>query len=118
MTPYVSQVNERIRSNYSGLGFDVVPARDRCLGLTKNSSFGEVNEAQLDEMVDGVVAAGGKTVLIYCTNLKAAQRTDHWERKPGCIILDSVSTVLWSMLRLKGIDTSCIMGWGSLFDVP
>ena len=117
VTPYVAQVNDRIRSNYCRLGFDIMQARDRCLGLTTNSSFGEVNESKLDEMVDGVVRAGGKTVLIYCTNLKAAQRTDLWERKHDCIVLDSVSTVLWSMLRLKGIDTACIQAWGSLFNV-
>lgn len=115
VTPYVEGVNDRIRSNYSQLGYDIAPARDVCLGLTKNSTFAEVDEPQLNQMVAHVASAGAEVILIYCTNLKAAQCTARWERQHGCTVLDSVSMVLWSMLRLKGIDTSCIRGWGALF---
>ena len=117
VTPYVERVSDQIRSNYSSLGFEIPPERERHLDITRNSAFAEVGEAQLDSMVADVVGSGSKVIMIYCTNLLAAQRTAYWEKQHDCTVLDSVASVIWGMLRCKGLDPSCVRGWGSLFQI-
>ena len=85
--------------------------------MTENKAFGKVSEDQLDSMVAEVTQAGARTVMIYCTNLRAAQRAAHWEKLHNCVILDSVASVVWSMLRRMDIDMSSLRDWGSMFAV-
>lgn len=61
----------------------------------------------------------GKVLAIstFCTNLRAAQRARDWEEQYGVPVLDTVSTVIWDMLRLKDWEKGAIKGWGKLFNL-
>ncbi|KAK6375759.1 hypothetical protein LTS17_007581 [Exophiala oligosperma] len=112
VTPYVSALNDAIRSNYSSIGYEITPARERHLGMTKNTDFADIAESTLDGMVEGVVEEGGADVVaIFCTNLAGARRAAHWEEQQQqqqqhrrIVVLDSVATTVW--------------GWGSIFSTP
>ncbi|KAF5577330.1 maleate isomerase [Fusarium pseudoanthophilum] len=118
VTPYVTEVNASICENFAKEGLSIAGTRSRCSGLTSNFDFAAVQEQELDEMVSQVVANGARVILIMCTNLAAAQRVIFWERKYSVTVLDSVATVLYSMLRKLGIKTSGLASeWGSLFNI-
>jgi len=51
----------------------------------------------------------------FCTNLRAAQLTPALEAELGIPVYDTVSTAVWKALRLCGVDTRRVQGWGSLF---
>lgn len=55
--------------------------------------------------------------MTFCTNLKAAHLAQKWEGQYGIPVLDSVSTVIWDMLRMKGLAKGSIQGWGRIFDL-
>lgn len=118
VTPYVRRVNEAIRKNYAAVGYEVGPERDRCLDLTVNADFGRVTEEQLDGMVAQVAGQGrADVVAVYCTNLRGARRAAVWEAEYGVVVLDSVATAVWGMLKAVDVSPSCVQGWGSLFSV-
>ncbi|KAJ9618041.1 hypothetical protein H2204_013190 [Knufia peltigerae] len=126
VTPYVSALNDAIRSNYSSIGYEITPARERHLGMTKNTDFADIAESTLDGMVEGVVEEGGADVVaIFCTNLAGARRAAHWEEQQQqqqqhrrIVVLDSVATTVWGMLRTIDVDPACVKGWGSIFSTP
>ncbi|KAL6243657.1 hypothetical protein RBB50_009650 [Rhinocladiella similis] len=118
VTPYVKGVNDAIRANYAArFGYEITLQRERYLGMTKNTDFGNVDESTLDAMVEEVVGQGGADVVaIYCTNLRGARRATHWEQQHrGIVVLDSVATTVWGMLRTLDVDPACVKGWGALF---
>ncbi|KIW18188.1 hypothetical protein PV08_02476 [Exophiala spinifera] len=135
VTPYVKSVNDAIRANYAAIGHEITPERERYLGMTKNTDFGNVDESTLDAMVDEVVTEGGADVVaIYCTNLRGAGRAAYWEQRHrgsnggggggsgssrGVVVLDSIATTVWGMLQtLDGVDPACVKGWGAIFQQP
>ncbi|KAK5241579.1 hypothetical protein LTS13_002837 [Exophiala xenobiotica] len=118
VTPYVKPVNDAIRKNYASIGIHLTDDRDRYLGMTKNTDFGNVTDTQLDEMVSDVARQGGAdAVAIYCTNLRGARRASVWEKEHDIVVLDSVATTVWGMLRTVGVQLSCVEGWGSIFTI-
>jgi maleate isomerase len=66
-------------------------------------------------MVHAVAMAKPDAILIMCTNLRGAPLVANWEKELGIPVYDSVSTVVWKSLRLAGIDTRRVQGWGRLF---
>jgi maleate isomerase len=117
VTPYLAAVNDAIITNYEGIGVRIDRSQERHLDITDNHAIGDVSDAQLDSMVEEVVKGGAKFVTTFCTNIRTAQRVEHWERKYGIVVFDTVATVVWDMLRIAG-ETQVVKGWGSLFTGP
>ena len=115
VTPYTADMNDAICQNYRQIGVEV--KHSQCLGLTENREIAAIDESAVDSMVDSVVREGASIVATFCTNLHAAQRVEHWERKYNIIILDSVATVVWGMLRLANVPGSVVKDWGKLFSL-
>ncbi|CAK7207550.1 hypothetical protein SEUCBS139899_010360 [Sporothrix eucalyptigena] len=122
VTPYTPDVNEAIRKNYARVGITITDACSRYAGLSDNVSFAAVGEPTWDKMVEAVVKGGAQTVLIMCTNVRAAHRARHWETlyaDQGLRVLDSVATTVMGMLRLLNADVKCesiTEQWGHVFD--
>ncbi|KUJ19519.1 uncharacterized protein LY89DRAFT_683338 [Mollisia scopiformis] len=118
VTPYLDDVQARIIETYRKCGYEVVS--ESHLGLSNNVTFADVTEETLNGQVKRVMEAGKgdvKAISTFCTNLKAAQRARDWEAEYGVPVLDTVSTVIWDMLRIKGWEKGAIKGWGKLFDL-
>ncbi|PLK48090.1 aspartate/glutamate racemase family protein [Uliginosibacterium sp. TH139] len=113
VTPYLDDVQAKILSNFASEGMQCIA--ERHLGICVNFDFSEVSETQLSEMVAAVAAAKPEAITTFCTNLKAAHLAQAWETAHGIAIYDTVSTVVWKMLRMQGYDTTQITGWGRLF---
>jgi maleate isomerase len=112
VSPYLADVQQKIVANYAALGIDA--RTESHLGIQENFAFALVDEATLDRQVADVVAQGAQAVTTFCTNLYAAHRVAHWEALHGVPVLDTVTTVVWDMLRRLGVDTRRIDGWGRL----
>ena len=113
VSPYTGDVQQRIVDNYARSGFDIVA--ERHLDLSVNFAFSEVTEAQLTDMVRQVASDRPKAITAFCTNLRAAHLAERLEAETGIPFYDTVSTVVWKALRMAGVDTRRIEGWGSLF---
>lgn len=115
VTPYMDNVQEAIIKTYQTIGVDC--SKERHLQLSKNSSFADVEESTLDEMVADLAGRQVQVISTFCTNLRAAQRVEYWEKTHGITVLDTVNTVIWDMLLLCEIDPTAVQGWGRLFQL-
>ncbi len=114
VTPYTTDVQDRIAATYAAEGIACVA--ERHAGLRNNFSFAEVGSHQLDDMVRAVAADGPDAIAIVCTNLGAAKLVPGWEASLGLPVYDSVATALWGALGLTG-HTEKLPGWGQLFSL-
>lgn len=112
-TPYLDDVQQRIVQNYARSGFECMA--ERHLDLHVNYSFAEVEEDTIRRMVRELAATGPQAITTFCTNLRAAHLVDELEVETGIPVYDTISTVVWKSLRLAGVDTTQIRGWGRLF---
>ncbi|KAH0429767.1 hypothetical protein CcaCcLH18_08190 [Colletotrichum camelliae] len=116
VTPYTDDVQEAIIRTYSTIGIDCT--KENHLRIFKNSTFAAVDEPTLDGMVGEVAGKGVQAISTFCTNLRAAQRADYWEKEYNIPVFDTVATVIWEMLRMCEVDMSPLQGWGMLFTKP
>ncbi|WP_035884512.1 maleate cis-trans isomerase family protein [Cupriavidus metallidurans] len=112
-TPYLQDVQERIVANYQHSGFDC--SAERHLGLHVNYSFAEVDEDTVRKMVRELAAEKPQAITTFCTNLRAAHLVEALEAETGIPVYDTIATVVWKSLRLAGVDTRALQGWGRLF---
>ena len=112
-TPYLNDVQQRIVANYQRSGFDC--AAERHLDLHVNYSFAEVGEDTVRRMVRELAGQDVQAITTFCTNLRAAHLAEELEAETGIPLYDTISTVVWKSLRLAGVDTSALKGWGRLF---
>jgi maleate isomerase len=113
VTPYLDEVQARIIGNYRGLG--VACQGERHLGLQDNFSFSEVPVPQLAAMTHEVAKEKPEAIAIICTNLRATPLVARLERETGIPVYDTIATVVWKCLKMAGVDTRRVTGWGSLF---
>lgn len=111
--PYTEDVEARIVANYLKEGFDCV-ASSR-LDISENFAYSEVSAETLTRQLKEVAATQPDAIATYCTNLRAAHLVPQWEAEFGIPVFDTVSTVVWKMLRMTGHDPASISGWGRLF---
>lgn len=113
VSPYTADVQQRIVANYAAIGVEVVA--EQHLGIRVNYDFATVTPRQLRELMDDVARARPQAIATYCTNLRAAQLANDFERERGIPLLDTVSTTVWGMARAAGASPAAITGWGELF---
>lgn len=117
VTPYTTDVQQRIVANYAGLGVEVVA--ERHLGICVNHDFALVPPEQLArmsrEVASGPEHSRPQAITTFCTNLHAAQLAESLEAETGVTLLDTVSTTVWGMLRVAGVSPAQIQGWGQLY---
>jgi maleate isomerase len=113
VSPYVEDVQRRIVANYAALDIECVA--ERHLDLTVNFSFAEVGPDTLRTMLREVAQKKPDAITVMCTNLHGAPLVEEMERELGIPIYDSVATVVWKALKLVGVDTRQVKGWGGLF---
>ena len=117
VSPYTEDVQSAIVRNYASEGIDCVA--ERHLGLRDNFSFSDVDADTIRAMVRDVMAGPEaerpQAVAIFCTNLRGAPLAAELEAEFGVPVYDTIATVVWKALRLAGIDTSRVVGWGSVF---
>ena len=115
ITPYQDDVQKKIVENYAGIGVLIGEGMERHLKVVKNNDIADIRDEVLDDLVSQVVAQRVDAVTTFCTNLVAAQHVEFWEEKYGLPVFDTVTTVIWDMLRECGVDAKVLAGWGIIF---
>lgn len=113
VTPYLNDVQQLIVQNYARSGVRCVA--ERHLDLHVNHSFADVEEDTIRAMVRDVAQQKPAAITTFCTNLRAAHLVEALEAETGIPVYDTISTVVWKSLRLAGVDTRELRGWGRLF---
>jgi len=98
VTPYTSDIVERIQSVYMAEGVQVVA--ERHFSLTDNRMFADVNPIELRSAVLEVAVEGAEAIAIVCTNLAGSDLAGSLEEKTGVPIFDSVTATLWHAVKL------------------
>jgi maleate isomerase len=113
VTPYRDDVQARIDANYAKAGWRVVA--ERHLGIQDNFAFSEITAEVIRAMTAEVAAAEPDAIAIVCTNMRAAPLAAELEARHGIIIHDTVATTVWKSLKVAGVDTTRVKGWGRMF---
>lgn len=112
-TPYLSDVQSRIITNYRTSGLDC--NAERHLDLHINYDFAQVKEETIRQLVRELAKEDVQAISTFCTNLHAAHLAEELEAETGIPLYDTIATVMWKSLRLAGVDTRALKDWGSLF---
>ena len=115
VSPYIEAVQQRIVTNYAGLG--IVCDAERHLGIRDNFAFAEVSGETLGGLIRAVAAEKPDAIGVICTNLRAAPLVAGLEAELGVPIYDSIATAVWKSLRLAGVEPGLVTGWGRVFGV-
>ncbi|WP_427980970.1 maleate cis-trans isomerase family protein [Agarivorans sp.] len=113
VSPYTSDVQQKIIENYQSIGISTVA--ERHLEISDNFAFSEVSPECLRQAVSEVAEAAPDAILLYCTNLRSADQVDQWEAELNIPIIDTTSTVIWKMLESMNFDCAEVRGWGRFF---
>ena len=113
VTPYTTDVQEKILENYHKSGFHCVA--ERHLSISDNFSFSEISEEQVEEMCRAVASEGAEAISILCTNIRGACLAERLEADLGVVIYDSIAVVVRHALEISGVDPRRVTGWGRIF---
>ena len=83
--------------------------------MQDNFSFSEVTDDQMRVMTRDVAAAKPDAIAIVCTNMRGAPLAEELEAAHGIPVYDTVSTTVWKSLKIAGVDTERVKGWGRIF---
>jgi maleate isomerase len=113
VTPYMPDVQQRIIANYRSIGVEC--SAERHLDISVNFDFSEVEPETLARLTREVAAVQPDAITMLCTNLRSTQLVEALELELGIPIFDSSATVVWKALKLMGVDTRQVQGWGRMF---
>lgn len=113
VTPYLSEVQDRIIESCAHRGIEVVA--DRRLEDRGNFSFAEHSTDLVRAMIRDVAECKPDAIAIVCTNFRGAAVAAELEAELGVPVIDSVSITAAATMRAVGMDPRRVSGWGSVF---
>lgn len=117
VTPYTSEIQDRITANLVAGGLEVIV--ERHLEDAGNFSFAEYSGAFVADQIREAAAAGPDAVAVVCTNYRGARAAAAVEAETGVLVLDSVAVTAWGALAAAGLDPKRLAERGRLFaDAP
>lgn len=115
VTPYKSEIQEKIIKRYYDSGFSVV--YEKHLEDPGNFSFADYSATHIQQLAMQAAALKPDAILIVCTNFRGAPIAEVIEEMTGVPVLDSVAVTAWKTLRMTGLDNTLVKGWGQLFTI-
>lgn len=115
VSPYTDDIQQAIIANFARSGFECVG--ERHCGISVNFDFSTIEPAAIDSMLDDVAAEHPQAVVVLCTNMDGTALAEDFERRNDALLLDSIATSAWGALRVAGVDTRRVRGWGRLFSL-
>lgn len=112
-SPYVEEVNKRLKKFYADAGFDIVS-----FDAVDRNKFPNINDADGDvalELARGVDHPDAEAIFISCTAFRgAADAVEELEQITGKPVVTSNQATLWACLRAMNVKDD-IPGGGRLF---
>lgn len=113
ITPYIEAIQQQIIANYARHGFECIA--ERHLGVQVNFDFSNFDEPTIESLIREVAGSAPDAITIMCTNMRGARLAERLERETGIPVFDSTSAAIWAGLRIAGVPSTRVQGWGRLF---
>lgn len=113
VSPYTTDVQERIAVNYAAQGIEVVAEAHS--GLSTNYEFATVSDERVGQMCREVAARGVDAIVIMCTNMRGWNLMAGLEAELGVPVIDSTAAVVWKALSISGADMAPLADAGWMF---
>jgi len=113
VTPYTKDLNEKEIDHLAK--FNVTVIKDFALSMTKTEDMCALEQEEIYKWAKDVDSSEADGVFISCTGLKTMGLIDRLEGELNKPIVSSNSATLWHSLRLCGVQTTNVSGYGRLF---
>ncbi len=113
VTPYMDDIQSQIVAKYSDAGFECVG--EAHLGRDDGFAYAAIADDTWSGLIRQVAGSRPQAITTMCTNIGGARLAEPMERETGIPLIDSISASLWDALKLAGVDTARISGWGRMF---
>ncbi len=115
VSPYPDDVATKMAGQIEDAGYDVPVQATFHSGRFVKEDAPYVSPASIASGVGQLIkSADVDTVIISCTQMRAASVIDELERQTGKTVITSNQALCWHALRLAGY-TDPVTGWGRLF---
>lgn len=111
-TPYIPEINDRLRAYLAGSGVDVVNIGG--LELTRDIDIAHVDPRFLIEFAKHVDRPDAEAIFLSCSALRASEVAAEIEEQVGKPVVTSNQAMLWNCLRLANVSDK-FGGYGRLF---
>lgn len=114
VNPYVDEVSKMETNYFKSMGYDVVSEHN--MGYRLGRDIFSVIPGTTYRVCREVVRPDTELLFISCTNLRTIEIIEPLEQDLGIPVITSNQASMWEMLRLAGLSTEHINGYGSLFN--
>jgi maleate isomerase len=117
VTPYVDEINKLEKVFLEKIGFEVV--YEKGLGITETLEIGKISPAAVYRLGREALLKAPQADILFlsCGNLRTIEILSTLERDTGKPVISSNQALLWSALRMTGVNEP-ILGYGSLLERP
>lgn len=117
VTPYLDVINQREIAFMQSIGLEVV--YERGLGISDTVEIAKIEPARVYELGKEALATAPNADILFisCGNLRTIEAIPALEKELGKPVISSNQALLWSSLRLAGVNDP-IYGFGSLLERP
>ncbi len=113
VTPYVDAYQAKVEKNFAAMGYETVVRENA--RIADNLAYASVPMETILDMARRAADARPDAILGWCTNFPTACVASRIEAETGIPFYDATSIIVWKALRLMGIDTAPVKGWGRVF---
>ncbi len=113
VSPYTSDVQDKIIANYAAGGIEVVTQAHA--GLSENFAFSELSEGAVSQMCREVARGKPDAIVLMCTNMVGWRFMARLEAELEIPIIDSTAAVVWKALAMLDVPLSPLAHRGWMF---
>jgi maleate isomerase len=117
VTPYIEEINKREKAFMESIGFEVV--YEKGLGISETIERAKIPPATVYRLGKEALSNASKADLLFisCGNLRTIEILSALETDTGRPVISSNQALLWSALRMVGVNER-LYGFGSLLERP
>ena len=117
VTPYIEEINKREKAFMESIGFEVV--YEKGLGISETIEIAKISPMEVYRLGREALTKAPQADLLFisCGNLRTIEILSALEKDTGKPAISSNQALLWSALRMVGVNEP-IYGYGSLLERP
>lgn len=117
VTPYIEEINKREKVFMESIGFEVV--YEKGLGISDTIEIAKISPGTVYRLGKEALAKAPEADALFlsCGNLRTIEILSTLEKDMGKPVISSNQALLWSALRMVGVNEP-IHGFGSLLERP
>lgn len=112
VNPYVDEVSQMETNYFRSAGYDVV--REHNMGFRLGHDIFSTSPRDTYRVCRKTVSEDTELLFISCTNLRTLEIIEPLEQDLGIPVITSNQASMWGMLRLAGVNTGRMDGFGDL----